>query len=227
MSPGWPAPKVDGLLLVSLVPSDEEVEAIRDSGVATVLLDARHRELPCVFTDDVAGGELATRHLIELGHEQIAFIGDAPEPGFGFSSTDRRAEGYRTALREAGIPPRRTLRGVAPHGRAAAHRLARELFHLRRPPTAVFAASDIQALGVLEAATAEGLAVPDDLSVIGYDDIDVARYVGLTTVDQSLRESGRRGVERLLGALDGCGWGPLHEQLPLELKVRRTTGAPR
>jgi DNA-binding LacI/PurR family transcriptional regulator len=80
---------------------------------------------------------------------------------------------------------------------------------------------------VLEAATVEGFHVPDELSVIGFDDIEVAQYIGLTTISQSLHESGRRGVERLLDVVRGRDNRPLEEQLPLELKVRRTTGAPR
>jgi DNA-binding LacI/PurR family transcriptional regulator len=122
---------------------------------------------------------------------------------------------------------RRTLRRVGPHGRTSAHRLTRELLALRKPPTAIFAASDTQALGVLEAATAEGFHVPGDLSVVGFDNLEVAPYVGLTTVCQSLHESGRRGVQRLLEVLEGRDVGPLEEQLPIELKVRRSTGPPR
>ena len=80
---------------------------------------------------------------------------------------------------------------------------------------------------MLEAAGFEGFAVPDDLSVVGFDDLEVAPYVGLTTVCQSLEESGRRGVERLLAALRGDDDRPLEDQLELTLKVRRTTGPPR
>jgi DNA-binding LacI/PurR family transcriptional regulator len=80
---------------------------------------------------------------------------------------------------------------------------------------------------VLEAATVEGFKVPDDLSVIGFDDMEVSQYVGLTTVSQSLHESGRRGVQRLLDVVRGRDNRPLEEQLPLELKVRRTTAPPR
>jgi LacI family transcriptional regulator len=222
-----PLDRVDGLLIVSLAPRDSEVEAIADAGVAAVLVDADHPQLPRIVIDDVYGGQLATRHLLELGHERIAFVGDTTDPRLGFTSSERRWSGHRHALTQAGIRPRRAFRRVGPHGRATAHRLTRELLSLSPPPTAIFAASDLQALGVLEAATVEGFQVPDDLSVIGFDDIEVAQYVGLTTVSQSLHESGRRGVERLLDIVKGRDNRPLEEQLPLELKVRRTTGPPR
>lgn len=222
-----PLDRVDGLLIVSLAPLDEEVEAMTRAGLAAVLVDAYHPRLPHVIGDDVRGGELATTHLVELGHERIAFVGDTTDPGFGFLSSDQRWSGYREALNKAGIPVRRPLRRVGPHGRLTAHRLTRELLSLRRPPTAIFAASDTQALGVLEAARVEGFSVPSDLSVVGFDDLEVAAYVGLTTVDQSLHESGRRGVHRLLGVLAGTDEAPLEEQVPVTLRVRSTTGPPR
>ena len=222
-----PLDRVDGLLVVSLAPRDEEVQALQRAGVAAVLVDAYHPRLPHVVGDDVRGGELATRHLIELGHERIAFLGDSSDPGFGFLSSDQRWSGYREALGRAGIPVRRSLRRVGPHGRLTAHRLTRELLSLRRPPTAIFAASDTQALGVLEAARVEGFSVPGDLSVVGFDDLEMSAYVGLTTVNQSLHESGRRGVQRLLELLSGDDEAPLEEQLPVRLRVRSTTGPPR
>jgi DNA-binding LacI/PurR family transcriptional regulator len=176
--------------------------------------------------DDVAGGALATRHLLELGHERIAFVGDRPDPGFGFVSSERRREGYLAALDEVGIAAAPELQRDGSHGRLVAHRLTRELLSLDDPPTAIVAASDTQALDVLEAAQVEGFSVPGDLSVIGYDDLEVAQYVGLTTVRQALEESGRRGVERLLAAMDGSDDGPLEEPLEQWLVERRTTAPP-
>jgi DNA-binding LacI/PurR family transcriptional regulator len=105
-----------------------------------------------------------------------------------------------------------------------ARAVATELLSLPERPTAVFAASDTQAIGVLEAARALGIQVPEELSVIGFDDIEVASYVGLTTVRQPLVRSGRRGAELLLEALAGERVEPLRELLPLELVVRGTTG---
>jgi LacI family transcriptional regulator len=222
-----PLDRTDGLLIVSLSPRDDEAAALVRAGIPTVLVDAHHPSLPRLVGDDVRGGTLATRHLLELGHERIAFIGDTSEPGLGFVSSARRFTGYCEALRAAGLPVRRSLCRRGPHGRLVAHRLTRELLSLPDPPTAIFAASDTQALGVLEAAGVEGFDVPEDLSVVGFDDVEVAAYVGLTTVCQPLEESGRRGVERLLAAVRGEDRGPLEEELELELVVRRTSGPPR
>jgi LacI family transcriptional regulator len=222
-----PLDRADGLLVVSLSPTDEEADAFLAARAPIVLVDAHHPRLPSIVIDDARGGRLATEHLIELGHERIAFVGDTSDPGYGFVASERRLEGYRAALDAAGIPLRDALQRFGPHGRRVAHRLTRELLSLPEPPTAIFAASDTQALGVLEAAGAEGLDVPGDLSLVGFDDLEAAPYVGLTTVAQPLYESGRRGLERLLEVVAGADHGPLTERLELRLVVRRTTAPPR
>jgi LacI family transcriptional regulator/LacI family repressor for deo operon, udp, cdd, tsx, nupC, and nupG len=130
--------------------------------------------------------------------------------------------GLPHALAAAGVELDEELVRRAPHGREAAAALARGLLRSAEPPTAIFAASDTQAVGVLEAADELGVDVPDDLAVVGYDDIEVARYAGLTTVAQPLEESGARGAELLLAELDG---GPVTgQQLSIELVLRSTTG---
>jgi LacI family transcriptional regulator len=221
-----PLDRADGMLIVSMSPTDEEADAFLAAGAPIVLVDAHHPRVPSIVTDDVRGGRIATEHLIELGHERIAFVGDTADPGFGFVASERRLEGYREALDAAGIPLCDELQRFGPHGRRVAHRLTRELVSLPEPPTAIFAASDTQALGVLEAARAEGFEVPGDLSLVGFDDLEVAPYVGLTTIAQPLYESGRRGLERLLEVVAGDDDGPLTEQLELRLVVRRTTASP-
>ncbi len=218
--------RADGLLVVSLVPPDAEVARLRASGLPCVLVDAPHPELPNVVIDDVAGGELATRHLIELGHRRIAFVGDKPVDEFRFASSRDRTRGYERALEKAGIPTRPEYVREGTQSRHVARSIALELLRLPERPTAIFAASDTQALGVLEAARTLGLRVPEELSVVGFDDIEVATYAGLTTVRQPLHESGRRGAELLLGALAGERLGSYSEQLPIELVVRGTTAPP-
>jgi LacI family transcriptional regulator len=134
-------------------------------------------------------------------------------------------EGYRQALHAAGLPFRSEYHGQGEHGRYEARRLANEMLGLLERPTAIFAASDTQALGVLEAAQDCGLRVPDDLSVIGYDDIEMSEHIGLTTMRQMLYESGKRGVELLLEVLEEPATSPICEVLPIELIVRKTTAA--
>ena len=214
--------RVDGLLVMSLRPSDEEVESLRREGLPVVLVDVRHPGLPRVVIDDVLGGQLATEHLLDRGHTRIGFIGDAPTP-FGFTSSEHRREGMARALRRAGIKRRDDYDMRGPHGREEARELTERLLRLPDPPTAIFAASDVQAMGVLAAARSMRLRVPQDLAVIGFDDIEVAEVLGLTTVHQPLRETGARGVELLLTAIDGIGGEPTEELAPLTVIARRTT----
>jgi DNA-binding LacI/PurR family transcriptional regulator len=220
------AHRTDGLLVLSLIPPDEEVRRLRIERIPCVLVDARHDELPSVVIDDVAGGRLATQYLIELGHRRIAFIGDKPADPFRFLSSRDRTDGYERALAGASIPMRAEYVREGTQSRHVARSIAEELLRLPERPTAVFAASDVQALGVLEAARGLGLDVPGDLSVIGFDDIEIASYVGLTTVRQPLFESGRRGAELMLQALAGEPPAVRVETMSLDLVVRGTTRPP-
>jgi DNA-binding LacI/PurR family transcriptional regulator len=215
--------RVDGLLVISLPLSDEEVEALQRDDLPVVLVDIGHPGLPHVMIDDVRGGELATEHLVAKGHRRIGFIGDLPKNPFGFTSSERRREGFRRTLRGAGIAPAEELERRGVHGREPARALARELLTAADAPSAIFAACDVQAFGVLEAADALGLRVPDDIAVIGFDDIEMAATVGLTTVRQPLRESGARGAELLLSAIGGHGQAPVEELESLAVIERRTT----
>jgi len=214
--------RVDGLLVMSLRPTDEEIEGFRREGMPVVLVDVRHPALPRVVIDDVLGGQIATEHLLDRGHTNIGFVGDAPTP-FGFTSSEHRRQGMARALRRAGIKRRDAYEMLGPHGREPAQEQAERLLRLPDRPTAIFAASDVQAMGVLAAARSMRLRVPQDLAVIGFDDIEVAEVLGLTTVHQPLRETGARGVELLLSAIDGIGAEPTEELAPLTVIARRTT----
>jgi len=214
----------DGLLVVSLRLLADEVHRLEEAVIPTVAIDAGVESLPSVVVDDIAGGHLAAQHLLDLGHRRIAYIGDAVEPRFGWTSSTRRLLGLSHALAAADAELLAELVREGPHGRESAIALATELLRLPEPPTAIFAHSDTQALGVLEAAEALGWRVPQDVSVIGFDDVESARYAGLTTVRQPLFESGRLGASMLLDALSGIRVDPApHVELPLEIVVRRTT----
>jgi DNA-binding LacI/PurR family transcriptional regulator len=212
---------LDGLLSISLCPPQADLDRFAAAEMPVVLVDYPHEHLPSVHTDDIAGGRLATEHLLELGHERIAFIGDFEHNYHGFTSSAMRRVGYQEALCAAGLEVDSQLVRRASHGREPATVLTRELLDLTDPPTAIFAASDTQAMGVLEAADELGVAVPDDLAVVGYDDIEIARYTGLTTIAQPLEESGAVGAHLLLIALEGEQ--AAGRQLPVRLVVRSTT----
>jgi DNA-binding LacI/PurR family transcriptional regulator len=221
--------RVDGVLIVSLPPRQSDVRHLAMATVPIVLLDAHHpslKKLNRLVVEDVQGGERMTEFLIELGHRRIGFIGDPPTSPFNFTSSNDRLQGYRQALQQARIPFRPEYVGQAEHGRVQARELTRRMLQLAKPPTAISAASDTQAMGVLEAARDLGSRVPHDLSVVGYDDIEVAEYLGLTTMRQCLYESGKRGVELLLKTIENPSTKPRCEVLPADLIVRQTTAPP-
>jgi LacI family transcriptional regulator len=212
---------LDGLLSISLCPTGDELERFAAAGVPVVLIDHPSEVVPAIHTDDRTGGRLATEHLLGLGHSRIAFLGDHEDDAFGFTSSAMRRAGYEAALVDAGVGVDPALVRRGPHDRESAAAMTFELLGGDDPPTALFAASDSQALAALEAARAYGASVPGDLSIVGFDDIELARYLGLTTVAQPLDESGALGAELLLAALDGAP-APGRE-LDVELVVRSTT----
>ena len=226
--------RLDGLIVISLPIADAEVAALRQERLPAVLVDLSHHELSGVSIDNGACGELATRHLLGRGHTRIAFVGDAAGSPLGYTSSDPRYRGYERALQEAGADadpaliwraPSATLDpalGRGPHSRVDAREAVVRLLQVAEPPTAVFAASDLQAVGALEAAAQLGLRIPADLAVVGFDDTEIAEIAGLTTVRQPLEESGAEGMALLLAELAG-ELRRIDMPLGVEIVERRTT----
>ncbi len=218
--------RVDGLLVISLTPADCDVARWREAGVPVVLVDTHHPALARIVVDDVQGGYRAAQHLIELGHRRIAFVGDPIHTAFNFTSSRDRLVGLQQALDEHGIPFRPAYHQAGEHGQDQARALTHQLLALDEPPTAIFAASDSQALGVMQAARELGRRVPEDLSVIGFDDIEISEYLNLTTLRQPLFESGYRGIEMLLRSMEQIDGEAVCQELPVELALRGSTAPP-
>lgn len=216
-----------GVIIVSLPLSRHQVAEFRAAAIPLVAVDVSLPGLPHTIIDDVAGGELATRHLMSLGHRRIGFVGDKfpskKAPALGFRSSDRRLAGYQRALTAAGLPSDAHLVRLGPHGPATAEALAAQLLGLPVPPSAIFAASDTQAMGVLSAAERSGIAIPGQLSVVGFDDIQAAELLGLSTVRQPLEDSGVMGAERLCAIMRGDEIRPLRQLLRLRIVHRRSS----
>ncbi|WP_258370096.1 MULTISPECIES: LacI family DNA-binding transcriptional regulator [unclassified Curtobacterium] len=174
-----------------------------------------------IDSDNVGGARAATEHLIGLGHRRIAHIRGRED----LASAELRETGYRESLAAAGIPFDPELVRVGGYQTALSAEVARALLARPDRPTAVFAANDISALGVLEVAHELGLRVPEDLSVVGFDDVPLAANATppLTTVAQPLHDLGAEAVHMLLNLLRGQDV-PQHVQLPATLVVRASTG---
>jgi DNA-binding LacI/PurR family transcriptional regulator len=219
-----PTHRADGVLAICLPLSRGQLGQFARAGVALVSVDVANPGVPQTVVDDVAGGRLAAGHLIGLGHRRIGFVGDTafsqPPAGLGFTSSSDRLRGYKQALAAAGIDVEPGLIRRGPHNAAVAAEHAAQLLKSPDPPSAIFAASDTQAIGVLAAADRLGVAVPGQLSVVGFDDIESAAFLGLSTVRQPLARSGTEGAERLCALLRGERVRPLRQELPIELMAR-------
>jgi len=217
--------RADGLLVMSMPLPAADLGRVAGTGMSVVLVDSRQDGFTSIVSDDVAGGDLATRHLLDLGHRRIGFMGDAPDNPFGFTSSSDREDGYRRALADAGVPVDESLVRHGAHRRDVGADLAGQLLSSPEPPTALVCCSDVQAAGAIEAARRMGRTVPGDVSVVGFDDIEMAEHLGLTTVRQPLYRSGELGMTLLLEALGAEPPEPTVHELDLEL-VRRATTAP-
>ncbi len=214
----------EALVIVSLQITDEQCSWLEAASLRPVFLDAYSPDHPSVTIDDELGGHLGTSHLLDLGHRRIAFLGDEESTDLQFTSSARRRRGYRSAMTEAGLAVREGYESLGRHGADPAAAQARELLSLPEPPTAIVAASDTQALGALRAARERGLRVPEDLSVLGFDDIETAEYAGLSTVRQPLRAMSAQVLEMVGTLMAGGDVEPPHHVAELTLVTRGTTG---
>lgn len=218
--------RVDGLILSAVTADDPNLCALMRSDIPFVLVSrlVRGLDVPFVIGDDKRGATLAVEHLIQLGHRRIAFIGG---PSNVQSSQDRM-KAYRQVLRKYGLSAKSGWAVFADFTQAAGRAAARKLLQGRGRPTAVFAANDVIALGVMEAAEELGFSIPEDLSLIGYDNISYAALprVQLTTVAQPAYEMGQIAAEYLLSACMKGKREKLKRVLPPRLVVRKTTASP-
>lgn len=217
--------QVDGLVLVAPVPSAVDACSAAALDVPTVLVatDAQpSAAYEVVAIDQELGGRLAVRHLLELGHRSVAHLAGPID----WLDAAARLRGWRAELSRSGIAPPDVLAGD--WSAASGFRVGRELVDSGELPSAVFAANDLMAIGLIRALVEGGVSVPGEVSVVGFDDIDGAGYTlpPLTTVRQDLVTLGRVGVERLLSRIGGAE--PVQDAVrqPPELVVRASSAAP-
>jgi len=217
-----------GLVVVTTELSGEEIAACQHLGLPLVVIDPANpldERVTSLGATNWAGGVQATRHLLDLGHTRIGFAGG---PAQSLPARER-LHGYREALEAAGIALDAALVGSGTFYAETGEAFTDELLRLDDPPTAVFAASDSIAVGVIKSARKHGLEVPGDLSVIGFDDTYNAMWVEppLSTVKQPLRQMGRVAARTVLDLAAGKVPDSHHVQLATSLIVRDSTGRPR
>lgn len=217
---------VDGLILMTNRPDDGTLARLIEGAHNVVLVDEDIPgvEVPRIFVENDAGAHAATTHLISHGHRNIAMIGG---PAGLFSVMERRA-GFERAMQEAGLTVRTDHLLLGAYTREFGRAAATALLGSPEPPTAIFAASDYIAVGVMQALQQLGLAVPDDVSLVGFDDMPFAELMapGLTTIRQPVAQMGRLGFQALFALMNHDPAPPL-TRLPVELIVRRSVAAPK
>ena len=190
--------RFDGLIIMSMHVAEEDARRLVESDLHVVMVESANPRFTCVEADNVLGGRLAAQCFLQKGYLPCAFIGEQTSLPYSLQPSSMRLDGYSQALKAAGHPlsPEYIRTGEATVEDAG--RMAGELLELPRPPRAIFAMSDLQAIGVLKAARRRGVAVPGVLAVLGFDDIEAADFMDLSTVSQSLEESGRVAAEILI-----------------------------
>jgi DNA-binding LacI/PurR family transcriptional regulator len=219
------AKQVDGVVMIPNQNPMELVGLLQQARIPSVILE---HELPgqhCITIDDLEGGRLGTRHLLSLGHRRIGLIRRTPSS----ASSSQRFTGYCQALEEAGVGFNPDLVIESGPGQEAGSLSMQRLLALSQPPTAVFTHNDVLALGAMHAIRSAGLQIPDDISVVGYDDTAPTAYLGppLTTVRFPKEEMGRRAGEMILRlAQHQDELPPRTFTLPVKLLVRASTAPP-
>jgi len=219
--------RVDGLLIVSLRPNDETLPSFLKAGLPTVLVDAYSPAFTSVVINNMEGSYYAVKSLIDQGHHRIGFINGTVEGNFKFNQANDRLIGVHRAFSEAGIVFDPDLMLATDWTRAGGRIAAEQFLSLPDPPTAIFAASDVQAVGVMETARRLKLDVPGDLSIMGFDGVELSEILELSTVQQPMQELGELGIAKMVELLENENKTPELIRLDTFLLERRTTAPPK
>lgn len=219
--------RVDGLVVVDVPLTDEELGRMAAVDIPVVTVGLRTRAFSSLTVDNRRGVRMATEHLIGLGHTRIGFLGGhQPEP-FDFPIPRLRREGFEEALRTRGLPVESSWVADAELTPAGGVAAMTRLMHADERPTGVVAMADEMAIGAMQVAHDLGLRIPEDLSIVGFDDHDLSEYLGLTTVRQDVPAQGRAAAGWILEAVAAAdGRHVHHDVLPTRLVVRRSTAVP-
>ena len=209
--------RIDGLILVDFFPDPAQVAQLEESKVRLVALGEHLDRHTSIAIDNLDAGRRATEHLIDLGHTKIGIVGTEQMSVDASPVLAARIDGFKAALASAGIEHRREYSLPGMLSVEDGPRSIRAMRDLDDPPTGLFYLSDETAIGAMGEARRQGISIPEDLSIVGFDDHDIAEAMSLTTMRQPVRYLGALGAERMLEASVA---GPLHETVRVELVVR-------
>jgi DNA-binding LacI/PurR family transcriptional regulator len=222
--------RVDAVIAVTLEITPEETQRLLALGKPIAGIGGPLEGIPTLSIDDVAAARLATEHLLLLGHRDIMHVGGDIDEQMDFHVHSKRLKGYMEALTTAGIAYDQDSYVATRFDIPSAYRVGKQILgDPRRRPTAIFAAADEVAIGIILAARDLGISVPDDLSVIGIDNHPLAEMFGLTSIEQRPDLQGEQVVDWVIRQLEEPGWSPpkRHTVLPATLIMRSSTARPR
>jgi LacI family repressor for deo operon, udp, cdd, tsx, nupC, and nupG len=220
--------QIDALLVLCMALTHEEIEHLQKIDIPLVVVGGHVEECPYIGIDDYAAASTAVRHLIDLGHQDIALLHGDGDTDLNFDVPRVRMQAFQDVMAAAGLTVRPEWDGRGDFTLRSGQEAFRRLWN--RPgakPTAIFCASDEMAMGIIFEANRAGVRIPQDLSVVGIDDHDFSEAVGLTTVGQRPDEQAELGTKMLLDELDGIAGAVRSTVAPHRLIVRRTTAPPR
>ncbi len=215
--------RVDALLVCALPPSQDEIEFLQQVKIPVALIGAEVAGCASVRIDDVGGAKAATGHLINMGHRRIGLIAESPLQPMSFSAPRDRRTGFLAAHHEAGLEFDPALEAFGSFTIESGERAMDELLAKPQPPTAVFCESDEMAFGAISAIQRHGLRTPQDISIVGFDDHDLAKYLNLTTVSQPVQVMGETATWVILDQVKNARTEPKAVVMPTQLIVRGTT----
>ncbi len=197
--------KVDGLIVISLPPTEDEFRRILNLGIPLSLLGVTDSRCPSVSIDDVQGAQIATQHLVDMGHRDIALMIGQNDQKYDFKVSSQRKEGFLGVLKDNGIEfdPRNEL--LADYDSATAELVMDDFLRRKKLPTAIFCSSDEMAFGVYKSLTKKGMRIPDDFSIVGYDGHELSAALNLTTVVQPVRFLGQLAASQVLAQITKPG----------------------
>ena len=213
---------VDGLIILSLPFTDADARRLLEHNVVTVVVEYEQEYFSSVDIDNTAGGEMAGEYLLEKGHRKVGFIGEINPPDYAIRPAFARLDGMQKVMAAAGVRIPEEYIQSATIDPESTRQAANKLLSLPDRPTAIFVAADFQALVLMKMATDMGLKVPQDLAVLGFDGLGYTEFIGLTTINQSLVDSGSIAAELLLNQLTDASRSVQHIKLPLTLVERKT-----
>ncbi|CAB4540375.1 unannotated protein [freshwater metagenome] len=213
--------KVDGLIVISLPPTEKEFEKILGLGIPVSLLGVPTDRCSYVTIDDIQGAETATQHLVDMGHRDIAIMIGQRELAVDFKVARQRQEGFMNVLHKHGVEFNPAYEVVSDFSSRTAELAMDEFLARKKLPTAIFCESDEMAFGVYRSLQKKGMRVPQDISIVGYDDHEFGSTIGLTTVAQPVRFLGQLAASQVMARIENNADVEFSQMnVPTELVVR-------